>query len=105
LGSGNTQEVTTARTDVAIIHDSFFFIDDQTSMENGFDPTSILNIYDQEVSGGLMMNSSTIISREMRPKLMCLKVYEEASIPWVIEGNEEEVFIREIHIDGGSLSI
>jgi hypothetical protein len=41
-----------------------------------------------------------IVSREMRPKLLCLKVDEKVTIPGVIRGDEEEVFIRKIHIDG-----
>jgi hypothetical protein len=47
-----------------------------------------------------MENSLTIISREVRPKLLFLKVDEKVSIPWVIRGDEEEVFIKKIHIDG-----
>jgi hypothetical protein len=34
-----------------------------------------------------------------------MKVDEEVSIPGVIGGDEEEVFIREILIDGGSFSV
>jgi hypothetical protein len=52
-----------------------------------------------------MENASNILSREMRPKFMCMKVDEEVVIPWVIGGDEEEVFIGEILIDGESFSV
>jgi hypothetical protein len=70
------------------------FVDGKTSSKNGVDPTSIENVSDEEVSRGLMVNVSTIISREMRPKLLCTKVDEEVIIPGVIRGDEEEVFIE-----------
>ena len=41
----------------------------------------------------------------MRPKLLCAKVDEEVIVPGVIEGDEEEVFVREIRIDGGCFSV
>jgi hypothetical protein len=88
-----------------IIQDSVSFIDGKTSTKDGVDPTSIENVSDEEVSRGLMENASMIISREMRPKLLCLKVDEEVIVPGVIRGDEEEVFVREICIDGGSFSI
>jgi hypothetical protein len=47
-----------------------------------------------------MANAPTIVSREMRPKLMCLKVDEKVTIPGVIRGDIEEVFVRKIRIDG-----
>jgi hypothetical protein len=68
--------------------------------EYGVDPTSIQNVTDEEVSRGLMANAPMIISREMRPKLLCLKVDEKVTIPRVIRGDVEEVFIGKIHIDG-----
>jgi hypothetical protein len=73
LGGGHTREVTTTSIVVAIIQDFVSFIDGKTSPKNGVDPALIENVYDEEVSGGLMMNASTIIKREMRPKT---SVYE-----------------------------
>jgi hypothetical protein len=52
-----------------------------------------------------MVNVLTIILREMRPKILCPKVEEKVTIPGVIRGDEEEVLIGKIHIDGGSFSI
>jgi hypothetical protein len=49
---------------------------------------------------GLIVNVTIIISREMRPKLLCLKVDEKVTIPGVIQGDEEEMFIGKIRIDG-----
>jgi hypothetical protein len=105
LDGGHTLEVTTASTIVEIVQDSINFVDGKTSLKNGFDPELIENVSDEEVSGGLMVNASMIISREMRPKLLCTKADEEVVIPGVIGGDEEEVFMREILIDGGSFSI
>jgi hypothetical protein len=79
LGGGHTQEVTTASIFVEIVQYSVSFIDGKTSMKNGVDPTLIKSISDEEVSRGLMENASMIISREMRPKLLCVKVDEEVS--------------------------
>jgi hypothetical protein len=90
---------------VEIIQDSVGFVDGKTSSKDGIDPTSIENVSDEEVSGGLMVNASTIISREVRPKILCTKVDEEVVVPGVIGGDEEEVFIGEILIDGGSFGI
>jgi hypothetical protein len=84
-----------------IIQDSVCFVDGQTSTEYGVDPTLIQNVTtDEEVSRGLMAKVSMIISREMRPKLLCPKVDKKVAIPGVIRGDVEEVFIRKIHIDG-----
>ena len=52
-----------------------------------------------------MDNASMIISRQMRPKLLCPKVGNKVTIPGVITGVEEEVFIGKIHIDRGSVSV
>jgi hypothetical protein len=41
----------------------------------------------------------------MRPKILCTKVDEKVVVPGFIGGNEEEVFVREILIDGGSFGI
>jgi hypothetical protein len=90
---------------MAIIQESVIFIDGHTSTKNGVDPTSIEDVFDEEVLRGLMENASTIIMREMRPKLPCLKVYEKVTIPGVIRGDEEEVFVGKSRIDGGSVSI
>jgi hypothetical protein len=65
-------------------------------MENGVDPSSIEDISNEELKRGLMANASTIISREMRPKLLCLKVDEEVVVPRVIRRYVEEVFVRGI---------
>jgi hypothetical protein len=67
-----------------IIQDSVFFIDGQTSVEYGVNPTSIQNVTDEDLPRGLMANALTIISREMRPKILCLKVDEKVTIPGVI---------------------
>jgi hypothetical protein len=47
-----------------IIQDFVYFVNGQTSVEYGVDPTSIQNIIDEEVPRGLMENASMIISRE-----------------------------------------
>jgi hypothetical protein len=95
LGGGHTREVTTASAAMEIVQDSVSFVDGQTSMKDGVDPMSIKNVSDEEISRGLMVNASMIISREMRPKLLCLKVDEKVVIPGVIGGDEEEVFVGE----------
>jgi hypothetical protein len=105
LGTRHSREVTTYNTDVEIIQDSIDFINGKTSSKYGIYPMSIENVSDEEVSGGLMVNAWMIISRDMRPKLICAKVYEEVSIPCFIGGYEEEVFIREILINRGRFGV
>jgi hypothetical protein len=87
-----------------IVQDSVCFVDGQTSMEYGVDPTSIQNVTDEEVPRGLMVNASMIISREMRPKLLCPKVDEKVAIPGVIQGDVEEVFVGKSVLTGESLA-
>jgi len=41
LGSGHTQEVTTASASMEFVQDSVIFVNSQTSTKNGFDPTYI----------------------------------------------------------------
>jgi hypothetical protein len=100
LGGGHTREVTIASAVVEIVQYFVSFVDGKTPPKNGVDPTSIENVFDEEVSRGLMENASTIISREMTPKLLCLKVDKEVIVPVVIREHEEEVFIGEILIMG-----
>jgi hypothetical protein len=95
--------VTTASAAVAIIQDLVGFIDGKTSPKDGIDPSSVKNVPDEEVLKSLMENASMIITREVRSKILCTKVDEEVVVPGVIGGNEEEVFVREILIDGGSI--
>jgi hypothetical protein len=97
--------VTTKSTIVAIIQDFVNFVDGKASMKNGVDSTSIEKISDEEVSRGLMVNASVIILRNMRPKLLCTKVDDKFVVPRVIRGDEEEVFIGEILINGGSFVV
>jgi hypothetical protein len=52
-----------------------------------------------------MVNVPMIILREMRPKLLCLKVDEKVDIPGVLQGDVEEVFVRKIHINGWICSV
>jgi hypothetical protein len=93
LGDRHTREVATAIVVVEIIQYFFGFIDGKTSSKDGINPMSIENVSDEDISGGLMTNALTIISREMRAKLLFPKVNEEVDVPGVIEGDEEEVFI------------
>jgi hypothetical protein len=97
--------VTTTSAAVEIVQDSVGFINGKTSPKNGVDPTLIENVFDKEVSRGLVVNALTIKSRDMRPKLLHTKVDEELPVPGVIRGDEEEVFIEEILIDRGIFSI
>jgi hypothetical protein len=101
FGGGHTREVTTTSFVVAIVQDSVSFVDGKTSSKNSVDPASIENIFDEEISRGLMENELMIILRDMRPKLLCMKVDKEVFVSGVIRGDEEEVFIGEILIDGG----
>jgi hypothetical protein len=86
-----------------IIQDSLNFVNSQTSKKDGVDTTSIENISDEEISRGLMVNASMIILRKMRPKILCQQLDEEVAIPRVIRGDEEEVFIEKIFIDGTAI--
>ena len=52
-----------------------------------------------------MMNTSMIISRKVVSKFLCSEVDEKIVVPWVIRGDVEEMFIREVGIDGGTGSI
>jgi hypothetical protein len=76
LGCGHPWEVVTAGIIVAIVQDSFYFVDGQILVEYGVEPTSIQDVTDEEVSRGMMENAPTIVSRDMSPKLLCLKVDE-----------------------------
>jgi hypothetical protein len=105
LGGGNTREVTTASTAVEIVQYFVIFVDGKTSSKNGINLESIENVSDEKVLGGMMENVSMIISREMRPKKICMKVDEEVTILRVIGGDEEDVFIGEILIDGGRFGV
>jgi len=67
-----------------IIQEYVSFIDGQTSTKNDVDPTLIENDSDEEVLRGLMVNALTIVSREMRPKLLFPKGDEKVSILGVI---------------------
>jgi hypothetical protein len=69
---------------VEIIQDSFGFVDGQTSIEYGVKPTSIQNFSNEEVVRGLMENASMVVSREVRPKILCPKVDEKVTILGVI---------------------
>jgi hypothetical protein len=77
LGGRHTREVTTASAVVEIIQDSVGFVDGKTSPKDGIDPASVKNVSDEEVSGSLMVNASVVISREVRPKILCTKVDEK----------------------------
>jgi hypothetical protein len=53
-------------------------------VEYGVDPTLIKKVTDEEVSRGLMEKALMIISRDMRPKFLCLKVDEKVTIPRLV---------------------
>jgi hypothetical protein len=99
LGGGYPLEVATVGTTTTIIQDSISFVDGQTSMEYGVNSMLIQNVSDEEVLRGLMVDVSTIVLRDMRPKILCLKVDENVSIPGAIRGDVEKVFIGKICID------
>jgi hypothetical protein len=71
LGGGHTQEVTTTSTTMTIVQDFFGFVNSKTYPKYGVESTAIESIFDEEKSMGLIVNASTIISREMRPKILC----------------------------------
>jgi hypothetical protein len=89
LGGGHTLYVTTTSATMEIIQDSVLFVDGKTSPKNGVDPMLIENVSNKEVSGVLMANASPIITREMRPKILCTKVDKEVTVLGVIEGGVE----------------
>jgi hypothetical protein len=97
--------VTTTSAIIAIIQDSVIFVDGKTLSKDGIDPTSVYNIFDEEIAGSLMENASMVIVRKVRLELLCTKVDEEFVIPGVVGGDEEEVFIENILIDGGIFGI
>jgi hypothetical protein len=101
LGVEHTREVTTTSPTMEIVQDFVSFIDGQTSVKNGVELKLIEDVSNEEVSRGMMENALTVISREMRPKILCLKVDEKVVVPGVIGGDEKEVFVGEICIDGG----
>jgi hypothetical protein len=92
--------VATASAATETVEDSVCFVDGQTLSEYGVDPMLIQNFTDEEVPRGLMVNVLTMISRDMRLEILCLKVDEKVAIPGVIRGDVEEVFVRKICIDG-----
>jgi hypothetical protein len=84
---------------MTIVQDPIFFIEGKKLVEYYVDPMSVHNVTNEEVLRGLMKKAPTIISREMIPKHLCIKVDEKVSIPRVIQGVVEELFVGEIHID------
>jgi hypothetical protein len=70
--------VTNASVDTVIIQESASFIDGQTSTKNDFNPTSIENDSDEEVSRGLMANASRIVpfpfQKYIIPKIDIFKI-------------------------------
>jgi hypothetical protein len=44
-----------------IVQEYSIFVDGQTSMKDGVDPASIENVFDEEISRGMMVNASMII--------------------------------------------
>jgi hypothetical protein len=72
--------VITAIVAVEIVQDFVSYVDGHTLTKSGVNPTSIEKIYDEEALMGLMVNVSMIISREVRPKLLCTKVDEEVVV-------------------------
>jgi hypothetical protein len=76
--------VTTASTVVEILQDSIGFVDGKTSPKDGIDPVAVKNVSDEEVSGSLMANMSTVISREVRPEILCTKVDEKVVVPGIV---------------------
>jgi hypothetical protein len=71
-----------------IVQDSVSFVNDQTSAKDGVNPTSIKDVSDEDISRGLVVNASMIVSREVRSKLLFLKVDKKVIIPRVIGGDE-----------------
>jgi hypothetical protein len=49
LGGGHPEEVTTTSVTMEIIQNSISFVDGQTSMEDGVDPSSIYDVTDKEI--------------------------------------------------------
>jgi hypothetical protein len=73
------------------------------SLAGWFRPLSLLS--GAPIWKGTLQNVPMIISREMRPKILCLKVDKKVTIPRLIGGDEEKLFVREICIDKGGFGI
>jgi hypothetical protein len=84
---------------MTIVQDPICLVEGKKSVEYYVDPTSVQNVTNEEVLRGLMTKALIIILREMIPKHLCLKVEEKVSIPRVIQGDVEELFVGEICID------
>jgi hypothetical protein len=52
--------------------------------------------------GGLMVNTSTIISGNMVTELLSSEVDEEVTIPRIIQSDVKEMFVRKVGVDGGT---
>ena len=90
---------------VVVIQDSICFVNSQTSTKFGVNPSSIYDITEKEVVGGLVTNTSVIVPREVVSKILYSEVDEEIVIPRIIQGDVKEMFFGEVSIDGSIDSI
>jgi hypothetical protein len=83
LGGGHTREVSSASATLEIIQYFISFLDDEETTEYGIYHPMINNTSNEEVLRGWMVDTSTIIMREMRTKFLCVKVHKDVFVPWV----------------------
>jgi hypothetical protein len=70
------------------------FIIGETSSKYGMNTTPLKGITKDNVLTGLILNTTTIYTRNIMPESLGLEIYDNVSIPYVVKTDEKERFVR-----------
>jgi hypothetical protein len=87
--------VTATDAKVTIIQNAFSLLMNHTSSKDSVNTTTIQGFIDDKITMRVVTNTSTLFTRNVRLKMLGLKVKEDISIPRIIGVDEEKRFIGE----------
>lgn len=93
LGSIHSREMTTTRVTVTCIKHLLKFNMSGTMTKDNVDTAMIKIVTNEEIARGLMLNMSLIIMSNMGDDFLGLKIGEDISLPKIIRGYSEQMFI------------
>ena len=95
MGCGHPGKVTATGTKVTIVQNAFNLFVNQTSPKDGVNTMTIQSVSEDEITTRVVMDASTLFTRDVGLKTLSLKVEENVSIPGFRGADEEERLIGE----------
>jgi hypothetical protein len=79
---------------MAVIEGFFGFVKREATSKNRVNPTMVKSITEDNILMGLVVYSTMVSTRQVGMEILGLEIYDDISVPKVIQTNQENGFIE-----------